>query len=374
MASGGERAEGEMYKKLLFRPWWRLAVSAILPFLLIGGMFISKEGWRYDHFLVEAFAGWIVLSIVFFLILTSISLYISEKVVGWKRLSIVVASGLGIISFLITLISWSSLRGDEAAVALLISCAAFPIGVLLVLGGRFTTKWVRAGFSDPAEPITRSSAGQKRDFSSAEENSAPHLTSISTDTDIPISERDKIIAMPLAGPWRRFWARIIDMSLFGLPISLGIAIAMIAIDPAFESWLQNAGSNYVFSWLCLPAVLLAEAIVFGVFGNTPGKALLGLRVATVGGSEPSFNHYLSRLFGVYWFGLGTGFPIVSLFTMLKQFQRLKLGRETYYDSGRFNVRGYQLGFFRIAIAAAVVFLLLVMVPGILTELARGRIS
>jgi len=142
------------------------------------------------------------------------------------------------------------------------------------------------------------------------------------------------------------------------------------MDPALGSWLQRSGSNYIYGWLTFPVVLLAEAIVFGIFGNTPGKALLGLRVTTVAGTKPSFNDYVSRLLGVYWFGLGTGFPIVSMFTMIKQYQRLKLGREAGYDSGRFNVRGHPLGWFRIALAVVVVFLLLVMVPGLLKELTR----
>lgn len=383
-----------MYRKLLFQTWWRLAFSAILSFLFIGGRVIYGVGWEYREFpsLVDVLMMWVIFAVPIFLILTSISLYMCEKVLGWKRLSIVVASGIWFVSFLVTLISWSSLRGDDAVFMLLFSCSAFPIGILLVLGGRFTAKWVHAGFTDPA-PINQSPTPElKSDYtSSSEENSAPHRTSISAGDYIPIGskvaqtpdkglneppavapvlERDKIIATPLAGPWRRFWARMIDIWLLQLTVASGLAIALTAFDPAWSSWFQKPGSELIFGWLSFPVVLLAEAIVFRVFDNTPGKALLALRVTTVGGTKLSFDDYLSRLLGVYWFGFGTGFPIVSLFTMHKQYQRLKLGREAYYDSGRFNVRGHPLGFFRIALAAVVVLLLLVMVPGILIELAR----
>ena len=154
-------------------------------------MFIYEEAWRHDHYLGEAFAGWIASSASIFLILTSISLYIREEVVGWKRLSIVVASSLGIVSFLATLISWSSLGGGDGAVfaALLFSCAAFPIGVLLVLGGRFTAKWVHAGFADPAGPINQSSPELKSDYSSPEESSALLRTNVSTG-ESPASKTD----------------------------------------------------------------------------------------------------------------------------------------------------------------------------------------
>jgi uncharacterized RDD family membrane protein YckC len=187
----------------------------------------------------------------------------------------------------------------------------------------------------------------------------------------PISERDKIIATPLAGPWRRFWARIIDMWLLSLPVGLGVGIVLNVISPDFVSSILEYGSpNYAFGWLCLPVVLFAEAIIFGIFGNTPGKALLGLRVTTVGAAKPSFYEYLSRLVGVYWFGFGTGFPIVSFFTMFRQYSHVTGGRQTGYDSGRFNVRGHRIGFFRSAVGAVVVFILLGIVPNLLKELAQ----
>ena len=233
-----------MFRKLLFQTRWRLAVSAIPLFILIGGtviyeaversrgdlaryldwtpekerscadagakgLFLDSQvlAWRCEkptkptgildyifRDFLTAFATWIAFSVSIFLILTSISLYISENVTGWKRLSIVVASGLTLISFLVTLISWSSFYGDDAGFALLFSCTAFPMGVLLVLGGRRIAKWVQAGFiSDPAEPISQSSPELKSDYTSPEESPAPQKTSTSAGRLITSQNRSKKI-------------------------------------------------------------------------------------------------------------------------------------------------------------------------------------
>jgi hypothetical protein len=57
---------------------------------------------------------------------------------------------------------------------------------------------------------------------------------------------------------------------------------------------------------------------------------------------------------VYWYGLGTGFPLVSLFTMARQRGRLKAGGHARYDKGGFNVNAPKLGFIRGVAATAIV--------------------
>ena len=124
-------------------------------------------------------------------------------------------------------------------------------------------------------------------------------------------------------------------------------------------------------WLCVLGALFLEAVFVGIFGNTPLKALLGLQVFTVGGNELSFREYLARQIGVYWYGFGTGFPIISLFTMIKQFTRLKQERQTTYDAGRYNVRGRHLGWVHILVVLLVLFGL-VTAQGMLLEALKAR--
>jgi uncharacterized RDD family membrane protein YckC len=166
--------------------------------------------------------------------------------------------------------------------------------------------------------------------------------------------REQLIALPLAGPWRRFFARLVDLWIIALPTAFLVALALSSLSPVFGLWIQRPGSEYAFGWLLMPLVLLTEAGIFAIFGNTLGKALLGITVTTVGAQRPTAAQYFHRQLGVYWFGLGTGFPLVSLFTMARQYGRLKSGGHARYDEGKFHVKAPKLGVIRALSAIAVV--------------------
>lgn len=326
----------------------------------------------------EPLWGVIITSASLMILFSSLNLYASEANLGWRRLSIVIGVAAAIAALTTTILLAPHFDGNTIVACLLFSFVSFPAAVLMILGGRSIATWIRDGFGkancspEGAEaasihiesntktdlPASLSQAQQKLEFVTFNFASKSQTTT-------QVSKQDKIIAIPLAGPWRRFLARNIDIWLLQLPIAYCLASTLIAIDAAWGIWLQKPNSGYLFFWLCLPAVLLAEALVFGFFGNTPGKALLGLRVTTIGVAKPSFNDYLSRLVGVYWYGLGTGIPLVFLIPMISQYKRLQLGREATYDSGRFNVRGHPAGFFRIAVAIALLYLLVRATPAIL---------
>lgn len=166
--------------------------------------------------------------------------------------------------------------------------------------------------------------------------------------------REHLVALPLAGPWRRFFARLVDLWIIALPTAFLVALALSSLSPAFGLWIQRPGSEYAFGWLLMPLVLLTEAGIFAVFGNTLGKWLLGISVTTVGAQRPTAAQYFQRQLGVYWFGLGTGFPLVLLFTMARQHGRVKSGGHAQYDEGKFNVKAPKLGVIRALSAIAVV--------------------
>lgn len=171
---------------------------------------------------------------------------------------------------------------------------------------------------------------------------------------------ENFAGLPLAGAGRRFWARLIDLWLIALPTSFAVAYALSSVSLSFGLWVQQPGSEYVFGWLLLPLVLLIEAGLFALFGSTPGKALLGVVVATVDGRRPTAAEYLRRQPGVYWFGLGTGFPFVPLFTMARQYSHIKAGRTAGYDYGRFRVSARKLNVLRVALTVFIIFGLLLV--------------
>ncbi len=186
-------------------------------------------------------------------------------------------------------------------------------------------------------------------------------------------ERGHLIALPMAGPWRRFFARIIDMWTLGIILGFAISYAIASQSTAFALWIQKPGSEYLFGWFVAPFVMVAEAGIFGLFGTTLGKAMLGVKVINVDGQRITAMQYLKRQLGVYWYGLGTAFPFVPLFTMARQHGRVKAGKQAGYDEGRYNVKAKKLSVVRFIFVVIAIFLLLA-VNGALQQMAKSSDS
>jgi uncharacterized RDD family membrane protein YckC len=173
----------------------------------------------------------------------------------------------------------------------------------------------------------------------------------------------------LAGAGRRFWARFIDLWLIALPTSFAASFALSSVSLSFGLWIQKPGSEYAFGWLVLPLVLLIEAGIFAVFGSTPGKAILGVSVTSIDSRRLTGAEYLRRQLGVYWHGLGTGFPLVPLFTMARQYSHLRAGRTVPYDDGRFRVTASKLSVLRVVLAVFIAVGLL-LVNSVLRQMSN----
>lgn len=157
-----------------------------------------------------------------------------------------------------------------------------------------------------------------------------------------------------AGPARRFWARFIDGSLIGLPTSFFLAFWAAYYSPDIAMLLARPGGETAFGLLMVPVYLFLESLIFGVFGSTPGKALLGLSLTTQDGKPLDFGQYWQRQFSVYFSGLGMGLPLISLFTLIRQYLRVKRDQCTSYDAGLRNVESKPIGFVRSLIAFVVI--------------------
>ena len=56
-------------------------------------------------------------------------------------------------------------------------------------------------------------------------------------------ERGHLIALPMAGPWRRFFARIIDMWTLGVILGFAISYAIASQSTAFALWIGVVSEN-----------------------------------------------------------------------------------------------------------------------------------
>jgi len=168
----------------------------------------------------------------------------------------------------------------------------------------------------PEAPSPDASEGSApRSFQQESAREAPHSNTLARDTT--------------PRPWHRWFARIVDVYL---------AIILAAFVMGAIGGAESVPTND-FAWALIgPAlVFLTEPFLLRWFGATPGKGLLNVKVTEPDGTPLSVERSWSRSFQSWTAGLGVGFPLVSLFTLLNQHSELKKNGSTTYDR-RLNVR------------------------------------
>ncbi|NIN70415.1 MAG: DUF4339 domain-containing protein [Gemmatimonadetes bacterium] len=137
-------------------------------------------------------------------------------------------------------------------------------------------------------------------------------------------------------PWRRWFARIVDMTIAAFV--LGIVVGIVA--PEATIFDNSLGTSI----LVLLVWMVAEPFVLTHFENTPGKALLNIRLKTVEGRSLRLDQAFQRSARVWFFGLGAGVPIVSLVTMVSAYNKLTKEGITSWDRvGNFSVTHGPIG-------------------------------
>jgi len=148
-------------------------------------------------------------------------------------------------------------------------------------------------------------------------------------------------------PGVRYWARMFDLSLAA--IVGGIAVGIFNPD-AFN----EPGSVQLFELVALVAIfawVFVESLLLSTTGTTPGKWLFKTRLIPPSGEKPDYSTALSRSFKVWWRGLGIGFPIVSLITLIGAYGKLtKNGITTWDKDDGFTVVHDRIGPLRIIVA------------------------
>lgn len=167
------------------------------------------------------------------------------------------------------------------------------------------------------------------------------------------------ITYAMGGRWSRFLARQFDIVLLSLIVGFAVGFVLGRYLSGFGEWLAKPGSELLLSIICLPLVLVVEALLYQVFGTTPGKALFRLRVANVQGAPLNFEQYLRRNMALWPSGLALGIPLIALLTCANQFGRLGGGLQTSYDEKLgTRVYGEQMGWFRMSVACVAVAVVL----------------
>lgn len=145
----------------------------------------------------------------------------------------------------------------------------------------------------------------------------------------------------LATPWRRYWARMLDITIFSMLV--GIVFGIVAPSAFMPGGMfgTKVGEQLV-GWIFLPLALIIDGVVLGLFGGTPGKAIAGVSVRGVGGAMPPVADAMQRNFQLWWYGLGTGFPLISIYTLILSYRKVSSGEQTRWELST-GMRSYARG-------------------------------
>jgi hypothetical protein len=167
----------------------------------------------------------------------------------------------------------------------------------------------------------------------------------------------------LAAAWPRYWARMLDLLIGAAAGGLVLAVvapqffsAKVFTEPAGEIWL-----NMIF----VPIALVLDAVCGAAFGNTPGKAIAGLRVRTLRNERPALGDLITRNLRLYFSGLAMGFPLITLFTLVKSYNTVKDNEIVSWDL-QSNTRCYDTGgaVWRTWVTALLVFVFYAMIAAL----------
>jgi len=166
------------------------------------------------------------------------------------------------------------------------------------------------------------------------------------------------ISGPQARPWVRYWARMGDLILFALPMGVVLTVIWPSLLVDTES-----GGGLLLGLMVLLSWALVEPLCLSVFGTTPWRSLLRIRLQHPDGRPISYGEALRRSLKVWVKGLGLGLPFVSLITLFVAYRRLKREGRTSWDAdGGFTVTHQTIGAGR-TVAAVLFFLIFLMLMG-----------
>lgn len=136
-------------------------------------------------------------------------------------------------------------------------------------------------------------------------------------------------------PWRRYFARGIDVVVVGGLTWAVIGIVFGLVDPtgaeAFFNLFNGPGGRILDLILTLLATIPGTALMVGLTGLSVGKWLFGIKVLRRDGTPIGVLASLWREANVFVAGFGAGVPFVSLFTLISSYRRLTDDGHTAWD-------------------------------------------
>ena len=138
-------------------------------------------------------------------------------------------------------------------------------------------------------------------------------------------------------PWRRYFARAIDLTLVGLMVSF---VQFVLLHHNLVN--ISKGENVLCGLAGWGLLVLIEPLLLSRFGKTAGKWCMGITVTRPDGGRLSYGEALERTAAVWLYGAGLGISIVELVCNYRSYRRYTRGEELAWEEGsveRFDGRG-----------------------------------
>ncbi len=130
----------------------------------------------------------------------------------------------------------------------------------------------------------------------------------------------------LVAPWRRYFARGLDMVVYGTLIQL---LQYVVIGVTLRE--RSAVESVFITFLSVALMVVLEPWLLVRFGTTLGKWILGLNVVDKNGQRLCYNEAFNRTVGALWYGLGAQIPIYSLYRSYRSLVACEAGEELPWE-------------------------------------------
>ena len=140
-------------------------------------------------------------------------------------------------------------------------------------------------------------------------------------------------APTVSHPWRRFFARSLDLSLCSL-LWMAVCLFLFRWHPD-NTWPIRLLNSYVAYGI----LLVLEPILLCTWGYTPGKWIFGLAVRNPLGQKLTWGKAVDRTWGVFARGEGYGIPFYRLWRKYKCYCQCKDGEpEEWEEDTSYTIR------------------------------------
>ena len=127
-------------------------------------------------------------------------------------------------------------------------------------------------------------------------------------------------------PWRRYFARVIDLGICG---SVWLAVYALVLH-----WNQPRGlwTTMINTYVGWGLLFLLEPLCLHFWGTTPGKAVFGISIRSETGEKLTWKEALLRTWQVFGRGYGYEIPVYSFWRMWKGYQVCQAGEREPWEA------------------------------------------